>query len=800
MKKKLFLKFFVLAVIGAFVTFTSCKDYDDDISGLQDQIDQLATKSEMTTQLGTLQSSITTAQSAATAAGTKAEEALTAANQALADAKEAKEAADAAGNAEEVEALEAKIAELEGDIADLLEEIEAINEKLDELEGLEEQVLQLISDLEETSDAKFEAFKDEMNDLFASLKEDVDAAIAELGNSIVPITSMTLIPDLVSVDGGSLPIIDYSELLTDCEYGIAPAKTLRFYVNPSNATKESIDIENLMVYHNAPMTKSTDAIGQSAEFVSLENGILSVKVSVDVNKLGATTGTIDQILLEVPFVNGGSVKSDWMKVETTQFTNANLALVSSPLATGQTWAQKELSTTLSEAQALTYTAAPVVKLTYDGTIDLATVVKTMTNGTPWADFNVEDYGLTYEYAIKNGTVDIDADNKYISLAGSVVTSKVFDVDGPNPEAKDRMPIVHVRLVANEGVTTGATPECLILEGYVVIDLVAPCLDLGALQLDNYWDIPDYEETYHNVAVPAVGATDPTLATYANDILNAFKTVTGVTPLELDLPYDGYSYEFIFAPAAVQPLQGVKIDGVEYTFTVDATGTTLSVSADGGAASPVAIISGTTITYQENDLAKLLLNEGVDFMKAKLQLVVTADHRTDEPVCITLGNGKDTFDVVFLRPINVEAEAAENFIDGNDVGGVGSVIDLMDVVVLSDWRNTARGVKTFNFSPNNLNYFSYYDVSAITVDVANIKPVGLTVNGVQQTTLPSSIIVTQTAATGDFDNPLPLGTLTYQNNGNVLNTGFTMIVPVSITYKWGVVETTVEVEVKPTSGN
>ena len=33
----------------------------------------------------------------------------------------------------------------------------------------------------------------------------------------------------------------------------------------------------------------------------------------------------------------------------------------------------------------------------------------MTN-SPWADFNVEDYG-NFEYAIKNGTVDIDADNK-----------------------------------------------------------------------------------------------------------------------------------------------------------------------------------------------------------------------------------------------------------------------------------------------------------------------------------------------------------------------------------------------------
>src|SRR5690554_1353547 len=763
MKKSYFFKFFVFALVGALVLLPSCKDYDDDISGLETSVSTV--KSDLTA----LQSSVSSAQSATTAAQSTATDALAKANEALA-------AAQAAGDAEAIAALETQVEGLVAQIAD-------INEELETLAGLEARVEALMAELEAANAAQLEA-----------IVADVEAITAELSEMVAPITSMTLIPELVSTDG-SLPIVDYSVLMTGCEYGIAPAKTLRFYVNPSNAKEASIDKENLMVYHNAPMTRSTDAIGQSAEFVSLEDGILSVRVSVDVNKLGATDGTIDQMLLEVPFVNGGSVKSDWVKVETTEFYSNDLALVSSPLVTGQTWEDKELSSTLADAQALTYTDAPVVTLEYDGTIDLATVVKTMTNGTPWADFNVEDYGLTYTFDIVDeDDNDLVDDNEYIDLDGTVVTSKVFEVDGENPEAKDRMPIVHVRLYANEGVEDD---ECLILEGYVVIDLVAPCLDLGALQIDNYWDAA-YEYTTHNVAVPGVGASDPALATYANNILNAFKLDETVTPSVLDLPYDGYSYEFIFAPAADQPLQDVEIDGVEYTFTVDATGTTLSVSADGGAASPVAIISGTTITYQENDLAKLLLNEGVDFMKAKLQLVVT-DHR-EEPVCITLGNGKDTFDVVFLRPINVEGEAAENFIDGNDVGGEGSVIDLMDVVVLSDWRNTARGVETFNFSPDNLNYFGYYDVSDIEIDVDNIKPVGLTVNGVQQTTLPSTIVVTQTAATGDFNNPLPLGTLTYQNNGNVLNTGFTMIVPVSITYKWGVVETTVEVEVKPTSGN
>jgi len=33
-EKKLFFKLFIFAVIGTFVTFTSCKDYDEDIDRL----------------------------------------------------------------------------------------------------------------------------------------------------------------------------------------------------------------------------------------------------------------------------------------------------------------------------------------------------------------------------------------------------------------------------------------------------------------------------------------------------------------------------------------------------------------------------------------------------------------------------------------------------------------------------------------------------------------------------------------------------------------------------------------------
>ena len=740
MKKKLFFKFFIFAVIGAFVTFTSCKDYDDDISGLETSVSTV--KSDLTA----LQSSVTTAQSAATAAQSSATDALAKANEALA-------AAQAAGDAEAITALETQVDGLVAQIAD-------INEELEALAGLEARVEALMAELEAANAAQLEA-----------IVADVEAITAELSEMVAPITSMTLIPDLVSEDG-SLPILDYSVLITDCEYGIAPAKTIRFYVNPSNAKEASIDKENLMVYHNAPMTRSTDAIGQSAEFVSLEDGILSVRVSVDVNKLGATPGTIDQVLLEVPFVNGGSVKSDWVKVETTEFSGGDLALVSSPLAEGQTWADKELSSTLADAEALSYSDAPIVKLTYDGTLDIATVVKTMTN-SPWADFNVEDYGLTYTFDIVDeDDNDLVDDNEYIDLDGTVVTSKVFEVDGEDPEAKDRMPIVHVRLLAN----AGEENECVIHQGFVVLDLVAPCLDLGALQIDNYW-YSDYEYTQHNSTVPGGSNTYG----YTTDINNSFVTQGG----ELALPYEGYSYSYIFTE---DQLEDIEIDEVEYVLSVDATGTILSVTAD-GVTEEVATISGTDLAYLPNDLALILLNEGPEFMKASLQLVVTADHRADEPVCINLANGSDTFDVVFLRPINLEAQAADDFIDGVDAEGEGSIIDLRDLLVLSDWRNNWFNTTDYNFEPDHMDYYTFYGIGDVEVDVDNIVPVGLTTGGTPLTSLPETMEVTQNGT--DID-----GTISYVNNGNKLATQFTMLIPVKVNYAGGVIETTVEVLVKP----
>lgn len=170
MKKKLFFKLFIFAVIGSLATMTSCKDYDDDIDNLQEQIDQLATKSDVDTKLNAQQTSLNTAQENASNALTKAQEALTAAQAAL---KEAQEVGDAA-------LTEAKVQE----IADATAKVEAAKVKVETLAALQEQIATLKAELQATNEAEFEAMKAEINASLAEITKKVEDALGLLAGAV----------------------------------------------------------------------------------------------------------------------------------------------------------------------------------------------------------------------------------------------------------------------------------------------------------------------------------------------------------------------------------------------------------------------------------------------------------------------------------------------------------------------------------------------------------------------------------------------------------------------------------------
>jgi len=267
MKKKLFFKLFIFAVIGAFVTVTSCKDYDDDINNLQDQIEKLASKDDLTSQLSTLQSAITAAQTAASNAATKADQALAAA-QAVGDVEAiAKAEAEAAAAAVKVETL----AELAAQITALKAELAAANE------------------------AEFEAIKEELNTKITEISEKAENALGLIAGAVfdVEVVSSFTIPSIVT----SLNFSSAYEKDNVFEENIANAITFVkdnqvqtetsfiIRVSPTNVivTPEMVTLQNSMgvTYDNVKVTKvepyeglltrSANGGGLWEVFVELEN-------------------------------------------------------------------------------------------------------------------------------------------------------------------------------------------------------------------------------------------------------------------------------------------------------------------------------------------------------------------------------------------------------------------------------------------------------------------------------------------------------------------------------------------------
>lgn len=154
MKKKLFFKLFIFAVIGALVTVTSCKDYDDDINKLQTELNSL--KSDVGTQLAALETKI------------KAE----------VDAK-------IATLNTEITALSGKITTLEGKLTTLEDGLAKAATKA-ELEAAKTEILSKTVALE-----TFNAFKGQVETDIAAIKADLANAAtkAELEAAIAGVTT-----------------------------------------------------------------------------------------------------------------------------------------------------------------------------------------------------------------------------------------------------------------------------------------------------------------------------------------------------------------------------------------------------------------------------------------------------------------------------------------------------------------------------------------------------------------------------------------------------------------------------------
>ena len=335
-------KFFSALMFGALLTastgaFVSCADYDDDISGLQAQIDKLTQGSADKTELSTVQSQLSTIQGAASAAQTTADAANKAAAAAATAAAEAQKAADAAAaagltmdqvqaaaleaaaKAEEAAkaAAEAAAAKAKADAlaeveAELKAVIEAMENKADaqmvevalsliqgHIEGIDE-VLNQLGDGVAANASEIKTLKDEIVALAAALEEQKmqDEIMAQFAEMMEGLTNLGLVLDNVN---WTLDI--HQAILNDLGASVEELQAKLAVLEATALTTANLDTKLADV--NKAIAENKESIATLDETV---NGLLR-----DIMAITGKGGDLDAINIRIDEVEG-SVDELWAKV------------------------------------------------------------------------------------------------------------------------------------------------------------------------------------------------------------------------------------------------------------------------------------------------------------------------------------------------------------------------------------------------------------------------------------------------------------------------------------------------------
>ena len=194
-----------------------------------------------------------------------------------------------------------------------------------------------------------------------------------------------------------------------------------------------------------------------------------------------------------------------------------------------------------------------------------------------------------------------------------------------------------------------------------------------------------------------------------------------------------------------------------------------------------------VTYANNETAKKLLNA---YGHKDLKNTVTAIVAVKATICdnIDVPVASNEFNVKFLRPINVE-EATASFEDAETPGSTANI-----KLTFTDWRD-------HNFTDTKvtkgLDYFKYYGVKEIAVDIENATT-DLNGNSSQKLEdLTDKVKFTFSASAAISANNY--GNLKYENNGLTVGQ-FHVYFPATITYDWGTIKTTITATVGKTQSN
>jgi len=264
-------------LLGATTTFVSCKDYDDDISNLQTQIDKLATADELTSQISTMTSAISTAKQEAVAQAEAAAKVATAAQSAADKAQSAADAAQA--KADELEKsgatkTEVEAAQAAADAAKAAAD-EAATKAAADLEAAQKALQTAIDAAQKAADDAAAAAKQANEDL-AAYKTSNSAAVEENATAIEKAQKAADAAAKAAADANTLADTANklaASKITAAEAQAAISKALESYATAADLT--ALDnrlkkIEALLVADDATGAGKVDLAAMKASVDSID--------------------------------------------------------------------------------------------------------------------------------------------------------------------------------------------------------------------------------------------------------------------------------------------------------------------------------------------------------------------------------------------------------------------------------------------------------------------------------------------------------------------------------------------------
>jgi len=448
-------KFLSAILFGALLatttsTFVSCKDYDDDINSLQEQIDGL--KTSLTSEATALRSELASAK-------TQLESDLASAKSDLQAKIDANEAGIEA-NAADIAALESKVSTIEGKISTIESKLTEIDSLIAELKAADATNAEALNALK----ADFDAFEEEVNGLLAKT-----------------LTSLVLNPQLYygGIEAVQVSAIEYTEQTTeavdaDGDYSddapvrgaavqMTPMLSATYHMNPSGADVPTDLAKYNFLIENKVYKSRESRAGLTCEILSATpaDGDLTVSAKFT-NGAFAEGDKVTTLALEVEVEEGKVVTSDYAAVYAEKITGFVLDLE-----------QIEQCNPLYTSAAEAIDAEAQVTVAWDKTVDLADYVEThYLKNVEGAcvllpEATLKGYGFSYKYELVgyNDGVNETSQSAHAALSDSKLRPQL-PVGGKAAawgDAKQsqatigRMPLVRVTLIdthSNKNVAVG----------------------------------------------------------------------------------------------------------------------------------------------------------------------------------------------------------------------------------------------------------------------------------------------------------------------------------------------------------